>query len=60
MADLDAAVERLREHGWDAGERFGIPHGPCHTFRTTGGHRLAVYELTRPGAGEHLAGRRDF
>ena len=25
-----------------------------------GGHRLAVYQLTRPQAAEHFAGRQDF
>jgi hypothetical protein len=29
-------------------------------FHTPGGHRVAIYELTRPGVAERLAGRRDF
>lgn len=60
VADLDASMDRLRAGGWDPGPRFGIPHGPCCSFDTPGGHRLAIYELTRPGAAAHLAGRRDF
>jgi hypothetical protein len=60
VIDLERAVERLRAGGLDPGPRFGIPHGPCCTFRTSGGHRIAIYEPTRPDATEHMAGRRDF
>jgi hypothetical protein len=60
VADLDAAAAELRSRGCDPGPRLGIPHGPCCSFRSPGGHRLAIYELTRPQAAEQLAGRRDF
>jgi hypothetical protein len=60
VADLDEAIEGLAARGWEPGPRFGIPHGPCCEVTTPGGHRLAIYELTRPGADEHLAGRLDF
>jgi hypothetical protein len=60
VADLDRSVAELEGRGWTAGARFGIPHGPVCEITTPGGHRLAMYELTRPGADEHLAGRRDF
>src|SRR5437763_1595517 len=60
VADLDAAVERVRTRGGEPGPRFGIPHGPCCEVATPGGHRVALYELTRPEVGERLAGRRDF
>ena len=46
--------------GWERGHRLEIPHGPVCTFTTPGGHRLAMYKLTRPEAGEHFIGRRDF
>lgn len=36
-----------------------IPHGPCAAFRAEGGQRLAIYELTRPGADAHFVGRFD-
>ena len=36
-----------------------IPHGPCASFRAPGGQRFAVYELARPQAAEHFAGRID-
>jgi hypothetical protein len=60
VADLDAAMAELRGRGWQPAPRFGIPHGPCCAFTAPGGHRLAIYELTRPQVAEHFAGRRDF
>jgi hypothetical protein len=60
VGNLDRAIETLEARGWKTEPRFGIPHGPCCSFRTPGGHRLAIYELTRPHAAEHFAGRRDF
>jgi hypothetical protein len=60
VAGLEAAIEQLKARGWDPQPSFGIPHGPCCSFRTPGGHRIAIYELTRPEASEHFAGRRDF
>jgi hypothetical protein len=60
VADLDAAAADLRQRGCQVSEQFGIPHGPCCEVEAPGGHRLAIYELTRPEAPEHLAGRRDF
>jgi len=60
VADLDAAVAELRGRGWQDAPRFGIPQGPIVSFTAPGGHRLAIYELTRPQAAAHFAGRRDF
>jgi len=60
VSNLDHSIAELEARGWEPGHRFGIPHGPGCTVTTPSGHRLAIYELTRPGADEHLAGRRDF
>jgi hypothetical protein len=60
VPNLDAAVEQLRESGCSVSERFGIPHGPCCKIEVPGGHRLAIYERTRPEASQRLSGRRDF
>jgi catechol 2,3-dioxygenase-like lactoylglutathione lyase family enzyme len=60
VADLDAAMNDLEARGWEPQPRFGIPHGPVCAFHTPAGHRIAIYELTRPEANERLAGRRDF
>src|SRR5438067_3699912 len=39
--DLDAALASLESRGWEREGVFEIPHGPCCSFRTPGGHRLA-------------------
>jgi len=58
--DLNAAVTRLKVDGWETGAVFEIPHGPRCSFRTPGGHRIAVYQPTRPEATSYFEGRRDF
>ena len=60
VSSLDRAMEELEARGWEPQPRFGIPHGPVCAFHTPDGHRLAIYELTRPEADDRLAGRRDF
>jgi hypothetical protein len=60
VAGLEAAMRELEARGWEPQPVFGIPHGPVCAFHTPAGHRLAIYELTRPEAAERLAGRRDF
>ena len=60
VESLDRAAGEAREAGAEVGPEFGIPHGPVREIEPPGGHRIAIYELTRPGAAEHLQGRRDF
>ena len=60
VADLRAAMSTLKTRGWQPGPTLEIPHGPCCSFETPGGHRLALYQLTRPEAAGHFNGRRDF
>ena len=60
VPDLDAALGAMQSRGWQRERTFEIPQGPVCSFRTPGGHRIALYELTRPDAAAHLAGRRDF
>ena len=60
VASLDAAMAELEARGWAPEPVLGIPHGPICSFRSAGGHRVAIYELTRPEAAERLQGRRDF
>ena len=60
VEDLDAALADLESKGLQSEGRFGIPHGPIATLRAPGGQRMALYQLTRPEADEHFAGRRDF
>jgi hypothetical protein len=58
--DLAASLVELQARGWQPVETFEIPHGPCCSFRTSGGHRVALYQLTRPEVAAHFEGRRDF
>jgi len=60
VAGLADAINQLEMRGWERGQMLEIPHGPICSFTTPGGHRLAIYQLTRPEVGEHFAGRRDF
>lgn len=60
VTDLTAALAELEARGWEREHTFEIPHGPICSFRSPGGHRIALYQLTRPEVAEHFAGRRDF
>ena len=60
VASMADAVAELEAAGGSAGPEFGIPHGPVREIEAPGGHRLAIYELTRPERAKSLAGRRDF
>ena len=60
VADLHAALADLKARGWKKAQTLEIPMGPCCSFTTPGGHRIAVYELTRPEVAAHFLGRRDF
>lgn len=60
VADLGSTVDELTSRGWLGERSLEIPHGPCRSFRTPGGQRIAVYQLTRPGVAAHFEGRRDF
>jgi hypothetical protein len=60
VAKLDAALADLKSRGWKKGQTLEIPMGPCCSFTTPSGHRIAVYELSRPEVADHFMGRRDF
>jgi hypothetical protein len=60
VPDLAGAMADLEARGWDRGGRLEIPSGPACSFTTPGGHRLAIYEATRPEVVEHFEGRHDF
>jgi hypothetical protein len=60
VADLDAALAELERRGWRRERTFEIPHGPICSFSAPGGHRVALYQLTRPEVAAHFDGRRDF
>jgi hypothetical protein len=60
VEDHALAVTALRERGWKPERSLEIPHGPCSSFRSPGGHRIALYQLTRPEVISQFEGRRDF
>jgi hypothetical protein len=60
VADLAVKTDRLRASGWTPEAALEIPPGPCATFRSPGGTRIALYELSRPDVLEHFRGRFDF
>jgi len=60
VPDLGAALSELEGRGWRREHTFEIPHGPICSFSGPGGHRIAMYQLTRPEVGAHFEGRRDF
>ena len=60
VTDHAAAVKELARRGWKPSRALEIPQGPCSSFVTPGGQRIAVYQLTRPQVIGHFEGRRDF
>jgi hypothetical protein len=60
VEDLRATVAALEDRGWTSERSLEIPQGPCRSFQTPGGHRIAIYQLTRPDVLRHFEGRRDF
>jgi catechol 2,3-dioxygenase-like lactoylglutathione lyase family enzyme len=60
VADLAAAQAELEGRGWRRQTRLEIPQGPVASFRTPGGQRIALYQLTRPDVLAHFKGRRAF
>jgi hypothetical protein len=60
VADLGVALEELAARGWQRHDTLEIPQGPCCSLWTPGGHRIALYQLTRPEVASHFDGRRDF
>ena len=60
VTSLDAAAAELEAAGATVSPEFGIPHGPIREVEAPGGHRIAIYELTRPEVPEGFRGRRDW
>ena len=60
VPDLEAAAGELRARGWTDGHALEIPQGPVRSFTGPGGHRLAIYQRTRPDVEASFEGRRDF
>ena len=57
---LDATTEALGARGWKRERALELPMGPAITFRTPGGLRFALVELTRAFVLDSFKGRHDF
>ena len=60
VEDLRKATAGLKRRGLKKAQTLEIPMGPCSSFIAPSGHRIALYELVRPGVLEHFMGRKDF
>jgi hypothetical protein len=60
VADLRKATAELKRRGLKRQHGVELPMGPASSFVTAGGHRVALYELSRAGVVEHFMGREDF
>ena len=60
VSDLDQTLAEFAMRGLRLEAQVELPLGPCATFRSPGGQRLGLYQLTRPQVDEHFAGRADF
>jgi hypothetical protein len=57
---LRDALKSLAARGWEKESTFEIPQGPCCSFVSPAGHRVALYQLKRPDVANHFAGRFDL
>src|SRR3954451_2589299 len=60
VSSLDQTLADFTARGLQLEARMELPLGPCATFRSPGGQRLGLYQLTRPEVDEHFAGRADY
>jgi catechol 2,3-dioxygenase-like lactoylglutathione lyase family enzyme len=60
VESLDEAAAELAAGGATVTAQFDIPHGPIREVEAPGGHRIAIYELTRPEVPQGFRGRRDW
>src|SRR5438552_4546725 len=58
--NLSRATAALKKRGLKGERRLEIPMGPCSSFTTPAGHRIALYEASRPEVLKHFMGRKDF
>lgn len=59
VQDLAKATAALKKRGLK-GTQLELPVGPAVSYVLPGGHRVALYEASRPNVLNHFAGRSDF
>ena len=57
---LRKAAAELKKRGLKDERRLEIPMGRCSSFVLPSGHRIALYEASRPEVLKHFLGRKDF
>jgi hypothetical protein len=60
VADIAAATTELTGRGLKKGHGLELPMGPAYSFSGPGGHRVAIYEASRPFVIQSFEGRQDF
>jgi hypothetical protein len=60
VKNLGKATAELKKRGLKKQHEVELPMGPASSFVTKGGHRVALYELSRAGVLDHFTGRQDF
>ncbi|MGH2728583.1 MAG: VOC family protein [Actinomycetota bacterium] len=60
VASLRKSLKELADRGWEKESTFEIPQGPCCSFTSPDGQRVALYQRTRPDVESHFLGRFDF
>ena len=60
VEDLRRATAELKKRGLKKQHAVELPMGSASSFVTPSGHRIALYELSRPGVLDHFMGRQDF
>jgi hypothetical protein len=60
VPDLRKATAELKRRGLKKQHELELPMGPASSFTARGGHRIALYELSRPRVLDHFMGRQDF
>jgi hypothetical protein len=58
--DLGKSAAALKRRGAEGEHRLELPMGPCASFTLAGGHRIALYEESRPHVLKTFLGRQDF
>lgn len=60
VESLKNATSALKKRGMKGERQLEIPMGPCSSFVMPSGHRIALYEPSRPQVLDHFLGRKDF
>ena len=60
VEDLKKSAAALKRRGAGREHRLELPMGPCASFTLAGGHRIALYEESRPHVLKTFLGRHDF